>query len=65
METPAVLKYSGMYNKYTWQYNGAAPWSDIYRWCLATFGTRFWTNAYETIAFDTEEDLTLFLLRWA
>lgn len=49
----------------SWQYNGVAPWNEIYRWCLSTYGTNFWTNGCETIFFASEKDKALFLLRWA
>lgn len=52
---------------YCWQYNGAAPYHEIYHWCLETFGqgNGNWASAWETMYFVREEDYTTFLLRWA
>jgi len=49
----------------SWQYNGIAPWRDIYIWCQEHFGTNFGTNHHETIYFNSEADQVLFLLRWS
>lgn len=47
----------------TWQYNGVAPWDEITLWCKEHI-TNEWTARFETIFFYTEQDYTLFLLRW-
>jgi len=49
---------------YTWQYNGAAPWKDIWSWCQDNLEF-CWTNGYENIHFDDEKEYTWFLLKWA
>ena len=52
---------------FKWQYNGVAPYHEIYLWCLETFGTggSDWAAARETIYFVREQDYTAFLLRWS
>lgn len=48
----------------TWQYNGCAPWDDIILWCQAHI-INAWAFRFETIFFYTEEDYTMFLLKWS
>lgn len=48
----------------SWQYNGAAPWTDIVNWCWATFGAENVLAKWETIHFYREQDYLLFLLKW-
>jgi hypothetical protein len=48
----------------TWQYNGAAPWSEILQWCNSTIPTNVWTNGFETLTFDSDAAYLLFMLRW-
>ena len=47
----------------TWQYNGVAPWNEIIAWCGEHIESA-WSFQFETIFFYTEEDMTMFLLRW-
>jgi hypothetical protein len=49
----------------TWQYNGRAPWDEIWRWCYTNINDEFYTNNFETIHFSTERAYNFFLLRWA
>lgn len=46
-----------------WQYNGADKFENILIWCQRHLDNNFVWN-WETIYFKTEEDRTLFLLRW-
>jgi hypothetical protein len=50
---------------YSWQYNGRAPFNDIWDWCIQNMKGRFYTNNFETIHFTNEKEYILFLLRWA
>lgn len=50
---------------YQWQYNGAAPWTDIVNWCWYIFGAENVRAQWETITFHNEKDYIFFLLRWA
>jgi hypothetical protein len=47
-----------------WQYNGADEFDNILIWCEQHLGNNFVWN-WETIYFKTEQDRTVFLLRWA
>jgi hypothetical protein len=50
----------------SWQWNGAAPFSEIVNWCLDHFSITEWhTNGYETFHFAKESSYALFLLRWS
>lgn len=46
----------------TWQYNGVAPFNDLLDWCDQHIET--WSFQFETIFFYTEEEYTMFLLKW-
>jgi hypothetical protein len=50
--------------KWSWQYNGAAPFIDILQWCYDNFGYDNWSATWETISFDDEKDYAWFVLRW-
>ena len=47
-----------------WQYDGAAPWVDVVRWCNSTIPEHTWSNGFETITFTSHEAFTLFSLKW-
>lgn len=47
----------------SWQYNGAAPFSDVMLWCEEHFGNN-WIWNWETIYFKREKDLVFFKLKW-
>ena len=51
--------------QHSWQYNGVAPWNDIYEWCFKNFPGQWYTNDFETIHFRDESAYLVFLLRWA
>lgn len=48
----------------SWQYTGAAPFEEIAVWCEEHFGNN-WIWNWETIYFKTEQERTMFVLRWA
>lgn len=52
---------------HSWQYNGVAPFHEIYFWCTETFGLGKgdWEAGWETVYFVREEDYEFFLLRWS
>jgi hypothetical protein len=50
---------------YSWQYNGAAPFTEIIKWCEDHFGINPFVHKHETIYFARAEDYTMFLLRWS
>lgn len=49
----------------TWDYNGCAPWEEIVAWCEEHIENE-WTarRDFGIVFFYTEEDETMFLLRW-
>lgn len=48
----------------SWQYNGADKFENIMLWCQEHYDD-WWVWSSETIYFFTEEDRTLFLLKWS
>ena len=47
-----------------WQYNGCAPWYDIFIWCQNNLKYS-WHNGFDTFHFDDKDEYAWFLLRWA
>lgn len=39
-------------------------WRELCEWCNATYGVRKWEYIDESFAFRTDEDRTLFMLKW-
>ena len=60
------MKLSFFKYNYHWQYNGVAPFWEIYLWCTETFGlgNGDWATSLETVHFVREQDYAVFLLRW-
>lgn len=50
-----------------WQYNGAASWHEIAKWCEVNFGRNSgaYQASWDTIQFFDEKSYTFFMLKWA
>ena len=40
-------------------------WNEIHEWCKATYGSDHYTWSGNEFVFESEEDLTWFILRWS
>jgi len=49
----------------SWQYNGVAPFDEIYQWCRQNIPEYVTMNGWETFVFNDEKAYVLFILRWA
>jgi len=49
----------------TWQYNGVAPFDDIYQWCRQNIPMHVTMNGWETFTFTDEKAYVWFILRWS
>lgn len=47
-----------------WQYNGVAPFDEIYQWCRENIPEHVTTNGWETLVFSSEKAYVWFLLKW-
>jgi len=51
--------------KYSWQFNGVAPYWDILEWCEKHLNRDDWSQEWETFYFKNEKSYAWFLLRWS
>lgn len=47
-----------------WQYNGVAPFDEVYRWCQKNIPDYIKYNGWETLVFTDEKAYIWFILRW-
>ena len=48
----------------SWQYNGVAPFDEIYQWCRQHIPDQFTINGWETFIFKSEKSYLWFVMRW-